>query len=139
MADTIFISYERSDRAIAQTLAEALEQPGWSVWWDRKLLAGDAFDKTIQEALNAARCVIVLWSKTSVLSDWVKDEAAEGLKRGILVPVLIDDAGIPLGFRRLHTVTVKDWKTSSETSELREVIAAVRHQLNRPDNAAAPP
>ena len=136
MADRIFISYERSDRAIARRLAEALEQAGWSVWWDRKLLAGDAFDKTIQEALNAARCVVVLWSKTSVLSDWVKDEAAEGLKRGILVPVLIDDADIPLGFRRLHTVHV-DWTTSSVTSELRDVIAAVKHVLSRPDEEEA--
>jgi TIR domain len=82
MAD-IFISYERLDRARAQRVAEALEQHGWSVWWDRKLLAGDPFDKTIQQALDVARCVIVLWSKTSVSSGWVKDEASEGAKRSI--------------------------------------------------------
>ena len=78
----IFISYERSDYARAQKIAEALGQHGWSVWWDRMLLAGDHFDKTIQQALDAARCVVVLSSKSSVLSGWVKDEASEGAKRG---------------------------------------------------------
>src|SRR5262245_35114017 len=102
MAD-IFISYERSDQARAQRVAEALEQQGWSVWWDRKLLAGDLFDKTIQQSLDAAKCVIVLWSNTSVSSSWVKDEASEGARRGILVPMLIDEVAIPLGFRQLHT------------------------------------
>ena len=30
-------------------------QHGWSVWWDRMLLAGDRFDKAIQQALHAAK------------------------------------------------------------------------------------
>jgi hypothetical protein len=131
MAD-IFISYERSDHARARRVAEALEQHGWPVWWDRKLLAGDPFDKTIQQALDAARCVIVLWSKTSVSSGWVKDEASEGAKRGILVPVLIDEIAIPLGFRQLHTARLTNWEASSLPPEFREVLESVRQLLSRP-------
>jgi TIR domain len=102
MAD-IFISYERSDHPRARAIAEALEQQGWSVWWDRKILPGATFDKTIEKALAEAKCVIVLWSKTSVLSDWVKDEASEGVQHGNLIPLLIDNVEIPLGFRRIQT------------------------------------
>src|ERR1700730_16152264 len=54
MAD-ICMSYERSDYAKAQRIAESLGQHGWSVWWDRMLLAGDRFDKAIQQALHTAK------------------------------------------------------------------------------------
>ena len=62
----IFISYANSDRAAAQQLADALEALGWSVWWDREIPFGKPFDQVIEEAVNAARCVIVLWAKESV-------------------------------------------------------------------------
>ena len=130
MAD-IFISYERSDYAKAQKIAEALGQHGWSVWWDRMLLAGDHFDKTIQQALHAAKCVIVLWSKTSISSDWVKDEAFEGAKRGILVPVLIDDVEIPFGLRQIHAARLTNWVASSLPPEFREVLNSVAQVLSR--------
>jgi hypothetical protein len=97
----IFISYSKLDRAKAQVLAKALEQEGWSVWWDPKIPPGKTFDEVIERALDTAKCVVVLWSKKSVLSDWVKTEAAEGKRRGILIPALIeDDVKIPLEFRR---------------------------------------
>src|SRR5271166_6465010 len=130
MAD-IFISYERSDYAKARKIAEALGQRGLSVWWDRMLLAGDRFDKTIQQALHAAKCVIVLWSKTSISSDWVKDEAFEGAKRRILVPVLIDDVEIPLGFRQIHAARLTNWGASSLPPEFREVLNSVAQVLSR--------
>jgi hypothetical protein len=41
----------------------------------------------IEVAIAAARCVIVLWSQAFVVSDWVRSEASEGKRRGILVPV----------------------------------------------------
>ena len=42
MAD-IFISYARGDREQIATLSAALEQQGWSVWWDRHIDGGSAF------------------------------------------------------------------------------------------------
>jgi len=38
----------------------------------------------IEAALDAARCVIVLWWKESVKAHWVLTEAEEGRRRGIL-------------------------------------------------------
>lgn len=37
----IFISYSRHDQAWVAKLARALEDVGYSVWWDTQLLAGD--------------------------------------------------------------------------------------------------
>jgi hypothetical protein len=105
----IFISYSSEDRGKAKDIAEALVEQGFSVWWDRSILPGETFATVIEAALDAAKSVIVLWSRTSVSSKWVKTEASEGDRRGIIIPVLIDDVKIPLAFRRIQAADLKDW------------------------------
>jgi hypothetical protein len=121
----IFISYAREDRDKAKALAELFQQQDWSVWWDRSIPPGRSFDEVIEEALCAAKCVVVLWSKNSASSDWVKSEAAEGLRRKILVPVRIGSANVPLEFRRLQTVDLSDWKGGAGHPELGGFLEAV--------------
>jgi hypothetical protein len=132
----IFISYTREDQDYAQTLADALAQEGYSVWWDPKIPPGKQFDEVIQNALAKAKCVVVLWSKKSVLSDWVKEEAEEGKKRQILVPVLIEDATIPLGFRRIQTADLRDWKKGKRHSDYQNLKNAISTIV---DSAASTP
>jgi hypothetical protein len=69
------------------------------VFRDRDIPPGKTWDEVIEEAVEAARCMLVLWSKNSVASAWVRAEAEEGLQRKILIPVLVEDAKIPLIFR----------------------------------------
>jgi len=78
----IFISYAREDHTKTKVLAEALEQKGFTVWWDPKIVAGAQFDQVIKRELDAAKCIVVLWSKASVKSRWVKDEANIGCGPG---------------------------------------------------------
>ena len=61
MAD-IFVSYAREDRDRVHALANALAVYGWTIWWDREILAGKDFDEVIQSQLESARCVVVVWS-----------------------------------------------------------------------------
>jgi TIR domain len=105
----IFLSYAKEDRERARNLATALEAAGWSVWWDRDIQVGQAFDQAIENALDSAKCVVVLWSKHSVSSEWVKNEAASAAERGMLVPALIDDVRTPLEFRRRQTANLIGW------------------------------
>ena len=64
----IFISYASADRDRAQGLvATALDRRGWSTWWDRSIPPGKEYDQVIEEALDCAKCVIVLWSGTPPL------------------------------------------------------------------------
>ena len=65
MAD-IFISYARGDRERIATLSAALEQQGWSVWWDRHIDGGSAFAQAIESELQASRAVVVAWSKAAL-------------------------------------------------------------------------
>jgi hypothetical protein len=133
----IFISYASADRPRAQRMAQALEGEGWTVWWDRKVPPGKAFNEVISEALDAARCVIVLWSKSSVRSDWVKEEAAEAARRKTLVPALIDDVQIPLGFRRIQAARLIGWEGADDDPEFQQLLASVARILGvaRPTSA----
>ncbi len=128
----IFLSYKSEDRARAKILAEALVQQGYSVWWDRIILPGKTFDEVIEEALDAAKCVIVLWSRGSVLSDWVKNEAREGVRRRVLVPVLIDDVKIPFEFRHIQAASLVDWQGTLPNPEFSLLLNSVAEIVGRP-------
>jgi TIR domain-containing protein/transglycosylase-like protein with SLT domain len=110
----IFISYARADQSKARILAQALEHHGWSVWWDPNIRIGGKFDYVIKKELDAAKCVIVLWSSQSIISEWVKDEATEAVKRGVLVPAFIENVEVPFGFglRRIQAAWLVDWEGS---------------------------
>src|SRR5688572_12374455 len=98
MAD-VFISYAREDIELTERLARVLQGEGHSVWWDTHMEVGEKWRKRIDTELHAARAVIVLWSKASLESDYVVDEAAVGRRRGCLVPISIDGSEPPIGFR----------------------------------------
>ena len=128
----IFISYAAVDRPIAHQLADALEALGWSVWWDREIPLGKAFDQVIEEELTAAGCVIVLWSEASARSRWVKTEAAAAAERERLLPILIEDVAIPFEFRRIQTAMLSGWRGERDHPEFMRVLEAVKSMLGEP-------
>ena len=73
----VFVSYKAEDRRRVKPLVDALEADGFSVWWDEQIGGGAAWRHEIETQLNAARCVIVIWSKRSVGPEgtFVHDEA----------------------------------------------------------------
>jgi tetratricopeptide (TPR) repeat protein len=107
---SVFLSYHRADADRAQSIALALEKAGHSVWWDAHIKGGAQYSKEIEEALEQAEAVVVLWSKLSIESAWVRDEAAAGRDTGRLVPVLIDATHPPLGFRQYQNIDLSAWR-----------------------------
>jgi adenylate cyclase len=121
----IFLSYARDDVDAARQLADGLAQAGHDVWWDRHLHGGSRFDREIEEALSNAEAVVVLWSKASLDSAWVKDEAAEARDSERLVPVSIGSAKPPLGFRQFHTIDLGSWNGHGLPDALDELLSAI--------------
>lgn len=106
----IFISYFHKDKEKAIALSWFLRAKGWSVWWDRYTPGGKRFDTEIEKVLGSANCVVMLWSRKSIESDHVVDEADKGRKRNILVPVQLEKVELPLGFGRRTVIDLSDWK-----------------------------
>jgi hypothetical protein len=125
----IFLSYESSDRPIAHVFADTLEARGWSVWWDREIPLGKNFDEVIERELMSARCVVVLWSKQSVRSRWVRTEASAAAERGCLVPVAIDDTSIPLEFRQIQAAILPGWNGDTSDPEFIRLTDAIEALL----------
>jgi hypothetical protein len=130
----IFLSYAREDISIAQRLARALEDEGWSVWWDRHIPAGKTFDEVIQEKVAAARCVVVLWSKKSIESKWVKIEAHAGSNRGILIPaaLITNMELLPLAFRFEQTASLVGWKGEKSHRGYQSLVDAISALARQP-------
>jgi hypothetical protein len=126
MTHDVFISYGREDRATARKLAQALLAAcGWSV-----VGHAPAQRRTVPAphpgGVAASRCVVVLWSRHSVESDWVIAEASEGWNRRILVPVRLDDCVPPMPFRQTHALNLSQWRGAADDATLLELIEGIR-------------
>jgi TolB-like protein len=126
----IFLSYAREDRGCAEKLARVLETAGHEVWWDRRLDGGEEFSAEIEAALDKSDVVLVAWSKESVRSRWVRDEAAVGGDTGRLVPVSIDGSLPPMGFRQFHTLDLTDWRGAKRDERTAELLHSVERRLS---------
>src|SRR4029077_4737424 len=128
MAD-IFVSYSRTDKARVAPLVAALEAQGWSVWWDPEITPGDEFDALIGAQLEAARVVVVVWSPASVDSRWVKGEARDAADRGVLVPVRVENARLPIDVRAIHTIDLDGWAGKRDSAPFKALCAALETKL----------
>lgn len=127
----VFLSYARDDGGKAKALAAAIERDGFTVWWDRDLEGGAEYSREIDDALKAADAIIVLWSKQSVGSAWVRDEAAAGRDTGRLVPVRLDGVEPPLGFRQYQTIDLSRWNSRSDSAGLKTLKRAIAAKVGR--------
>jgi TolB-like protein/tetratricopeptide (TPR) repeat protein len=123
---TIFVSYSRADQARALPIIEVLQQAGFNTWWDGLLEGGERFSHATEDALNRAKAVIVLWSKDSVQSHWVHDEATRGRDRGILVPLSLDGIEPPLGFGQFQVIDLSRAKMSAKDKAIQRMLRKMK-------------
>src|SRR5690348_4370972 len=130
MAD-VFVSYKAEDRRRVKPLVEALQADGFSVWWDEQIGGGAAWRHAIESELNAAKCVIVAWSKRSVGEEgtFVQDEATRAQQRHVYVPVTIDKCHLPLGFGETQALPLTGWHGNRSDPHYLAVLDAVRRNV----------
>ena len=132
-----FLSYSHADQDRVRLLANALEQAGINVWWDTLIEGGAVFAKSVEVALARCDAVIVAWSKVSVTSDWVLDEASQGRDMRKLVPVSLDGTMPPLGFRQYLAVDLLGWRGDASAAQIATIVRGVEAVVGRPADAAA--
>ena len=98
----IFLSYSHEDRQVAEQIADALSMRGTKVWFDEyEVTVGTSLATAIDRELAASDYVVVLLSRHSVQSRWVRQELEATYGREIdaraitVVPVLLEDCEVP--------------------------------------------
>jgi hypothetical protein len=134
----VFLSYAHEDVAVAQSIAERIGREKLSVFWDRTIPVGFTWDQIVEEAIDAAKCVVVLWSPAARNSEWVRIEATEGAERRILAPALVAETKIPLRFRQIQAADLIGWSPEAQdTPGMHALLAAIRRCLKREPQSAA--
>ena len=131
----IFLSYNREDQARAKLFADAFEREGFNVWWDVGLRTGEAYDEVTETALRTAKAVVVLWSKQSVQSRWVRAEATVADRNKTLVPCMIEPCERPIMFELTQTAELSHWPGERADSVWLAFLADVNRFVARDEGA----
>jgi len=138
----VFISYKSEDRRRIQPLVRCLQSDGYSVWWDEQIGTGNVWREEIERELDAAACVVVVWSKHSVGREgaFVREEASRAQHRRVYLPVLIDSVSPPLGFGEMQATSLVGWKGNLSDHRYLAVRSGIQRLLpsgHAPETAPA--
>jgi hypothetical protein len=103
---TYFFSYARDDSEVVLKLATELRAVGARLWLDQlDILAGQRWDRAVEDALVTCQGMIAVLSPASVVSQNVMDEVSYALEEGkLVVPILLRPCAIPFRLRRVQYV-----------------------------------
>jgi hypothetical protein len=94
--------------------------------------AGHTYRSQIDEQLNAAKAVVIIWTSESVRSDWVISEADHAKRQNKLVnthvPPVKPNENIPKPFNQIHSVPLED--RQSIYAAIRKLILTPRSSLS---------
>jgi TIR domain len=109
----VFLSFKTEEKDFAEQLKSALDQKGYVVWWQEEIQCGEEWHGEIDKAVSDAAAIVVLWSKKSILSPWVRHEASQAIVRGVYTPVRIEPMTIGSPYDRIQATDLFDWHGES--------------------------
>lgn len=130
-----FVSYSREDRNLAVQLIDALEIEGISTWWDEKIsLSARDYSKDIEKAIVMSQCFLVLWTKNSVNSEWVKDERSylDQIKEGNqkVVSIAVNEPVLPIHYTRNQCLKIEVGDNHLlKKHDLEEIVKSVKRRI----------
>lgn len=99
----VFLSHSTADKPFARRLGNDIRHYGAKVWIDEaEIKIGDSLIDKISEGLSETEFLIILLTKTSCRSEWVKREVNIALTKEIIgqkvkvLPCLVDECEIPV-------------------------------------------
>ncbi|MBB6091331.1 hypothetical protein HNQ60_000177 [Povalibacter uvarum] len=122
----VFISVKSEEYAAAENLEKALNDAGYTAWWAAKITNGTDWHGNIDAALQSCDCVVVLWSRKSAESIWVRHEASQAIARGIYVPVLLETVDLKDPYSRIQATVVSGLLGDASAPGIRNVVHRVQ-------------
>jgi adenylate cyclase len=132
----VFISYARPDEPLARLIADELRDHGFEVWRDDELPAHRAYAEVIEERINEARAVVVLWSSEAAKSHWVRAEADSARAALKLVQATLDGTIAPMPFNQIQCADLKDWDGRRTAPGWRKLVGSVAELAGPPPQQA---
>lgn len=131
----VFLSYSSEDKAFAVKFAEDLQRQSVDLWFDHwEINAGDSLvQKIFFEGLAHCDVFLVLLSKNSVKSKWVKEELDTAIIRKIegatrIIPIIIEKCDMPVPLKPLKWVNL----TENYETGIREIIKSIFNVSEKP-------
>ncbi len=135
----VFISYARANRDMVCRLADAIGRLGYVVWWDEELPAHLSYGEVITEKIGEAKATLVVWSRESAASEWVRAEADMARNQKKLIQTAIDDCTPPLPFNQIQFAAIGDWTGDENHPGWRKAKASLAALCGpAPSGAVAP-
>ncbi|HEX2674301.1 MAG TPA: toll/interleukin-1 receptor domain-containing protein [Polyangiaceae bacterium] len=110
----IFVSYARQDTPMVEPLVECLRRRGFEVTWDNDLPFGKRYREVLRAEIESADRVIVAWTRASVTSLWVQQEADLAFKERKLLPLRFETAEPPMPFGAIQSGDFTGWNRTPD-------------------------
>lgn len=98
----VFVSHSSSDKDFVDSLVADLARREVPVWYDKfDLRVGDSVSEGINDGLSQAKYFLIVLSKSSVQSRWVKEELSAALMQQVaaggtfILPVILEECQVP--------------------------------------------
>jgi hypothetical protein len=124
----VFLSYSRTDRALAERVVAALRAVGVDVWWDQDMPGVD-WQQELERQVNELSALVVIWTPASTNSEYVRDEARLALSRHKLVNALCGVPAPPFPFDRINGLPIDDWNGRDSHGGWSRLVATVEEHL----------
>jgi hypothetical protein len=128
----IFLSYARIDQPLVRDIRAMLVAQSIPVWWDQDVDPGDEWRETINARLSDASAVLTIWTKNSVGSPAVREEASHAQSGRRSVHARFDRSELPFGFAETQYLDLADWDGSSAHPVAARLIEALQIKIAPP-------
>lgn len=120
----VFISHASVDQVATLRLCELIESRSIKAWVSfRELKGGDHWDEKIDSALNSAAAVVVIVSRNSINSRYVRAEVEGALSAQLtVIPVLLEDVRLPIRWNTLQYIRWNGESTVEIASDIEKAL-----------------
>lgn len=98
----VFFSYAHSDREVVEKIIIGLKQKMCRIWYDEGLTPGESWNDDLAEHLKNSEIVVILLTKNSMGSQYVKAEINYAISKQIkILPVMLENITLPSGLEMM--------------------------------------